>query len=154
MCSSDLPGIPTALGMGCAFFFPKLAGRLHRPFKIFAIVAFTSFVAIAFAQNFSVFWNYVGWVAFAVFLQNGMALLIGYWTARGSGLPERDRRAVAIEVGIQNSALGLVLVFRYFDGLGGMALVAGWWGIWHIVSGLTVATWWSRRPPEGSAEPP
>jgi BASS family bile acid:Na+ symporter len=54
-----------------------------------------------------------------------------------AGLPERDRRAVSIEVGIQNSALGLILIFNFFDGLGGMAIVTAWWGIWHIVSGLT-----------------
>ena len=46
---------------------------------------------------------------------------------------------MAIETGIQNSGLGLGLIFAFFDGLGGMAIVAGWWGIWHIVSGLSLA---------------
>ena len=139
-------GIPTALGMSCAFLLPTVARRLHQPFKIFSIVAFLTFLGIAFSQNLDVFVNYVGWVAFAVFLHNGLALSIGYSAAWLCGLPEADRRAISIEVGIQNSALGLALVFRYFDGLGGMALVAGWWGIWHIVSGLTVASIWARRP--------
>jgi BASS family bile acid:Na+ symporter len=53
---------------------------------------------------------------------------------------------VAIEVGIQNSALALVLIFQFFAGLGGMAIIAGWWGVWHIISGLTMASFWSRRP--------
>ena len=57
---------------------------------------------------------------------------------------------MSIEVGIQNSALGLILIFNFFDGLGGMAIVTAWWGIWHIIAGLTVATVWSRHPP---AEP-
>ena len=138
--------VPTALGMSCAYLLPTVARRLHTPFKIFSIVAFLTFVVIAFSQNLDVFVKYVGWVAFAVFLHNGMALLIGYSAAWLCGLPEADRRAISIEVGIQNSALGLVLVFRYFDGLGGMALVAGWWGIWHIFSGLTVASIWACRP--------
>jgi BASS family bile acid:Na+ symporter len=64
-----------------------------------------------------------------------------------AGLPERDRRAVSIEVGIQNSGLGLILIFNFFEGLGGMAIVTAWWGVWHLISGLTVATWWSRRAP-------
>ena len=63
---------------------------------------------------------------------------------------ERDRRAVSIEVGIQNSALGLILIFNFFDGLGGMAIVTAWWGIWHIISGLTVSTIWSKRDPQGA----
>jgi BASS family bile acid:Na+ symporter len=71
-------------------------------------------------------------------------LNIGYWSGRMLGLPERDCRAVCIEVGIQNSALGLVLVFTFFDGLGGMAILVAWWGIWHIIAGLTTAFFFSR----------
>ncbi len=146
-------GIPTALGMFCTRAFPVLALKLHTPFKIFSIVAFLTFVAIAFSKNVDIFINYIHWVALAVFLQNGAALATGYFAALLTGLPEADRRAIAIEVGIQNSALGLILVFRYFDGLGGMALVAAWWGIWHVVSGLTIGTLWARNPPSVSAEP-
>jgi BASS family bile acid:Na+ symporter len=54
---------------------------------------------------------------------------------------------VAIECGIQNSGLGLILIFNFFDGLGGMAVITAWWGIWHIVAGLSVATFWSKRAP-------
>ncbi|HRX00096.1 MAG TPA: bile acid:sodium symporter family protein, partial [Cyclobacteriaceae bacterium] len=45
----------------------------------------------------------------------------------------------------QNSGLGLILIFGFFNGLGGMAIVAAWWGIWHIISGLLLATYWSRK---------
>ena len=61
---------------------------------------------------------------------------------------------MSIEVGIQNSALGLTLIFTFFAGLGGMALVAAWWGVWHIVAGVTVALIWSavdRRRAGGGA---
>ncbi|MDZ7681334.1 MAG: hypothetical protein U5J63_06350 [Fodinibius sp.] len=51
-------------------------------------------------------------------------------------LPRSDRKSIAIETGIQNSGLGLLLIFNFFDGLGGMALVAAWWGIWHVVTGM------------------
>jgi BASS family bile acid:Na+ symporter len=89
-------------------------------------------------------------VVFAVFLHNLLALNLGYWSGKIFRLPERDCRAVSIEVGIQNSALGLVLVFNFFDGLGGMAILVAWWGIWHIISGLTAAYIFTRRRlPEG-----
>ena len=39
----------------------------------------------------------------------------------------------------------MILVFNFFDGLGGMAIVAGWWGIWHIISGLAMAFIFSRQ---------
>ena len=47
---------------------------------------------------------------------------------------------------VQNSALGLVLVFNFFDGLGGMAILVAWWGVWHIVAGLATAFIFTRRP--------
>lgn len=143
-------GVPIVLGMLTAQFAPRLARRLHRPFQWFSILAFGTFVALAFVNNFDVFVQHVHWVALAVAVQNAAALALGYFSARLAGLAERDCRAIAIEVGIQNSALGLALVFRYFDGLGGMALVAGWWGIWHIVSGFAVASFWRRRPTDVS----
>ena len=102
-------------------------------------------MAGALAANWRHFIDYVGLVIFAVFLHNALALNLGYWSGRAVKLPERDCRATCIEVGIQNSALGLVLVFNFFDGLGGMAILVAWWGVWHIISGLTTAFIFTRR---------
>lgn len=138
-------GIPLLAGMLCAHQAPKLAVRIRKPIKIFSIVVFISFIVIAFALNFDNFLNYVPQIWFAVFIQNGLALFGGYTISRLFRLPRRDARAVSIEVGIQNSALGLALIFEFFAGLGGMALIAAWWGVWHLISGLTVALIWSKR---------
>ena len=62
------------------------------------------------------------------------------------GLSAFDRRAVTIETGIQNSGLGLVLIFGFFGGLGGMAVVAAFWGVWHILTGIALAGVLARRP--------
>lgn len=142
-----LLGLPMVAGMWAGYRWPRAAARVQKPMKIFSICVFGLFVLGALAANWRYFLDYVGFVVVAVFLHNGLALLTGYYAARFTGLPERDRRAVSIEVGIQNSALGLILIFNFFDGLGGMAIVTAWWGIWHIISGLSVATFWSRRPP-------
>lgn len=142
-----LLGLPMSIGMWVGHRFPRFVERAHKPVKIFSLGVFGLFVLGALGANWQYFLKYVGFVVFAVFLHNGIALLTGYFAAKFAGLPERDRRAVSIEVGIQNSALGLILIFNFFGGLGGMAIVTAWWGIWHIVSGLTVATIWSRRVP-------
>jgi BASS family bile acid:Na+ symporter len=139
-------GIPLALGLITSRFYPRLVEKIRRPFKIVAVVIFCLFVATALGANWQNFLRAIGLVAFGVFLHNALALSLGYASARVFGLEERDRRAVAIEVGIQNSALALLLIFQFFGGLGGMAIIAGWWGIWHIISGLSVALFWSRRP--------
>ncbi|MCB2227017.1 MAG: bile acid:sodium symporter family protein [Desulfarculaceae bacterium] len=139
-------GIPMVLGMLVGRFFPGLVDRVRKPFKIFAVIVFMAVVGGALAANWGNFIKYVGLVALVVALHNASALSLGYWSGRAAKLPLRDVRAVAIEVGIQNSALGLILVFDFFDGLGGMAIITAWWGVWHIIAGLTLAFFWSRRP--------
>ena len=125
---------------------PDLAQRLRKPFKIGSLVAFGGFVAAALGANWTYFLHYIGLVAVVVFLHNATALALGYGMARLARLPRYDARAISIEVGIQNSGLGLTLIFTFFGGLGGMAIVAAWWGVWHIVAGLSLAWVWSRRP--------
>lgn len=142
-----LLGVPLALGLWTSRRFPGFTARAVKPFKAFSLVFFLAFVLLALGANWQHFLNYVGLVVGVVFVHNALALATGYGLAAATGLPERDRRAVSIECGIQNSGLGLILIFNFFDGLGGMAVVTAWWGIWHIVAGLTVASAWSRRAP-------
>ncbi|MEA3232243.1 MAG: bile acid:sodium symporter family protein [Thermodesulfobacteriota bacterium] len=143
-------GIPLTIGMVLSHIFPGLANKVRKPFKIFTLVFFILIVLGALAANWKIFLDVIGLVMVVVFIHNALALNIGYWSGRLLGLVEPDSRAVAIEVGIQNSALGLVLVFNFFEGLGGMAILVGWWGIWHIIAGLITAFIFTRRPlPEG-----
>jgi BASS family bile acid:Na+ symporter len=139
-------GIPLTIGLILGHRFPRLADCIRKPFKLFSLVFFVLIVCGALAANWTNFMNYVGIVMLAVFLHNLLALNIGYWTGRLAGLPQADCRAVSIEVGIQNSALGLVLVFNFFDGLGGMAILVAWWGVWHIIAGLATAFVFTRFP--------
>jgi BASS family bile acid:Na+ symporter len=142
-----LLGIPTALGIWVSHRFPAVAARARRPFRMLSLAFFVLFIVGALAVNWDFFLRYTHRVMLFVFLLNAFALITGYYTAKAARLPEADRRAVALEVGIQNSGFGLALVFNFFGGLGGMAIVAAWWGIWHILAGMTVSTWWRRRPP-------
>jgi len=95
-------------------------------------------------MNFDYFLKYIKFVAIVVFVHNATAISTGFWTGRLAGLSYADSKTVGIEVGIQNSALGLVLIFTFFGGLGGMALVAAWWGIWHIIAGLSISFYWTK----------
>jgi bile acid:Na+ symporter, BASS family len=146
-------GIPLAIGLTLSRIFPGLADRVRKPFKIFSLIFFICIVFMALLANWKYFLEYVGLVIIVVFIHNAVALLLGYTAGRLTKLGERDSRAVAIEVGIQNSGLGLVLVFNFFGGLGGMAILVAWWGIWHIISGLIVALIFSRIPLPDVPEP-
>ncbi|MCZ2133995.1 MAG: bile acid:sodium symporter family protein [Burkholderiales bacterium] len=142
-----LLGLPLALGLFVSRRWPRFTAWAQRPMKFFSLVFFLVFVLAALGANWQYFVVYVGMVVGVVFLHNASALATGYGLAWAVRLAEPDRRAVAIECGIQNSGLGLILIFNFFDGLGGMAVVTAWWGIWHIVAGLSLATFWSRRTP-------
>ncbi len=137
-------GIPLVLGLTLSRIFPALADKVRKPFKIFSLVFFMVIVCGALAANWSIFLKVVGLVMLIVLLHNALALNLGYWSGRLCRLDERDSRAVCIEVGIQNSALGLVLVFNFFGGLGGMAILVAWGGIWHIIAGLITAFIFTR----------
>jgi len=139
-----LLGIPLVVGMLVAAKVPRAAAKMRKPFKIGSLVFFGLFIAVAFSSNFDHFLAFIAMVFVPVLLQNAMALGTGWGLARAVRLKPAEARAVSIEVGIQNSGLGLVLVFTFFGGLGGMAVIAAWWGIWHIIAGLSLAWFWSR----------
>lgn len=142
-----LLGLPLVLGMWVARRYPGFAQRIRKPMKIISLLVLVGFIVGALAANFRHFLDYIQFVVVVVFIHNLLALVSGYSLAAAIGLPERDRRAITFEMGIQNSGLGLILIFNFFNGLGGMAIVTAWWGIWHIVAGITLATFWKNRDP-------
>jgi len=100
-------------------------------------------------KNFDYFIIAIGYIFLIVLVHNAMALGSGYFLGYVARRPMVDRKTIAIETGIQNSGLALVLIFNpnIFSPdleLGGMAIIAAWWGIWHIIAGLTIAGIWSR----------
>lgn len=144
-----LLGIPLALGMLTTHFLPKVAQKLKKPMQYFSIIFFLAMVVMSFSNNFTLFLKYIWYVFFIVLIHNFLALATG-WTVGSAGrLPRKDRRTLTIETGIQNSGLGLVLLFNpkiFPPDLmnGGMLFITAWWGIWHIISGLTVSFIFNR----------
>ncbi|MAZ82181.1 MAG: symporter [Hoeflea sp.] len=136
--------LPLVLGITLNVMRPDLTSKINRPLQWLSMAIFTAFIALALGANWDFFLQFVGAVFALVFIHNALALLSGYLTASIFRLSAFDRRAVTIETGIQNSGLGLVLIFAFFQGLGGMAVVAAAWGIWHAISGIALASVMSR----------
>ncbi len=141
-----LLGVPLLLGIITAYRFPNFVAKYRKIFQNLSMTIFVAFIVIALGANWKFFLQYAHLVFFTVFLHNGVSLLTGNLVARLGGLSIFDRRALTIETGIQNSGLGLILIFQFFEGLGGMAVIAALWGIWHAISGIFLATWMSRKP--------
>lgn len=147
-----LLALPVGVGMIFSYYFPKLTKKIIKPIKIASIVIFLGYIVGALALNLSYFLEYIHLIALIVLIHNALALTTGFTIARLFKLTKKDTRTITIETGIQNSGLGLVLIFNpnLFDGNGGMAFIAAWWGIWHIISGLAIGFFWSKKPEEVS----
>jgi BASS family bile acid:Na+ symporter len=139
--------VPVSLGVFLNERRPDWADKLRKPFKILSAVIFICFVLIAIYGNLSQIGQYVKLVFGMTALHNGLALLGGFVIATLAGLKQGNRRTITLETGLQNSGLGMTLVFTFFPQYGGMAIVLAWWGIWHLITGFLLASIWGRRPP-------
>ncbi|MGH1449355.1 MAG: bile acid:sodium symporter family protein [Pseudomonadaceae bacterium] len=136
--------LPLVLGMVTGRKLPGLVERSEKPLRIISLLVFLGFVAIAFSNNFGLFLERFHSFFWLVVFHNLMALSLGYGMGMLLKLPVADRRAVTMEVGIQNSGLGLVILFTFFPEAGGMMLITAFWGVWHLVSGITLSQIWAR----------
>ncbi len=158
-----LLGIPLFLGMTFNHKFPKLTEKIVKPLKKISILIFMALVIVMFMKNSEFFLKYIKFIFIIVLVHNIVALSTGFSIATLFKRSVIDRRTITIETGIQNSGLALVLLFNpnifpkttFVNGIegpmeiGGMVFIAAWWGIWHILSGLTIASVWSKIPIEG-----
>ena len=147
-----LLGIPLSLGMLCSQYLPKLTQKLKKPMQYLSVAFFILMVVLTFGNNIDAFMKCIKYIFLIVLVHNLLALGIGFGTGTIFKVPYKDRRTLTIETGIQNSGLGLVLLFNpaIFDPAiwsnnGGMVVITAWWGVWHIVSGLTLAYTWRIR---------
>lgn len=146
-----LIGVPLTLGLTISNKYPGFAKKAQPIVKKFSVIFLVLFILGALGANIDVFIEYIPLVALAVFLHDSLALLLGYGIAAGFRVSEPNRRAITFEVGVRNAALGLGIALSVFEGLGGVAIVAAWWGVWDLIAGLLLASWWAKRP-TGSPE--
>ena len=139
-------GLPLLVGMLMGKAFPVFAEKAQKPMRYVTLLVLLLFVGVAFGNNMDVFLANADRIVGLVVLQNFLALGIGAGAGMITGLPRGDRRAITMEVGIQNSGLGLAILFTFFPDASEMILIAAFWGVWHLISGLLLAWWWSRSP--------
>jgi bile acid:Na+ symporter, BASS family len=145
---AKLMAFPLLMGMFLQHQYPKLVETIKKPVKILSFIIFIAFILLALLANSTHFVEYVSKIFVLVLVYNALALATGYGFAKLNGLSEKNARAITFETGIHNTALGLLLIFKFFGGLGGMALIAAWYGIWDLITAFGLAAFWSRRNPE------
>jgi len=136
--------IPLVIGMYIRRKYSAFALKVEQIMKNLSILIFLGIVVFAIMSNIEPFKKYMPFVSGLVILHNLLAISIGYITAKAFVLNKNSVKTLMIETGIQNSGLGLAIIFTFFGGLGGMTLVAAGWGVWHIISGLVISKVLSR----------
>lgn len=141
-----LLGIPLIVGMWVGNKFPEFTKRYIKHVKIGSVILYLVFIFGAFYANLEYMGAILIPIGFLVLLLNIQTLFTGYLVGTIGRVPRADRRSLSIETGIQNSGLALILIFnpKLFNGIGGMAFMAAWWGIWQMISGLLLAALLSK----------
>ncbi len=135
--------VPVTLGVVVNRLLGAKLIRFKPVFPLVSVIAIVVIIAIIVALNRANLSSLGVAVAVAVVLHNLLGLLLGYWIPKALGLPERLCRTLAIEVGMQNSGLGVALAVKYFSVTA--ALPGAIFSIWHNLSGSVLAGYWSRN---------
>jgi len=140
-----LLAVPMSAAMLTTKYAPGIVARIRTPLARLAGVALGLFIIVAIAAQWRLFVVELGRTLPIVILHNGLGLALGWFGSLAARLAVADRRAVTIEGGMQNSGLALGIIAAQFGSDLAMVAVAGLWGVWHIVSGGTLAIFWRSR---------
>lgn len=135
---------PVGLGVAANRFFGRRLGKARAVFPLLSVIAIVLIIAIIVALNREALATVGLAVAVAVALHNLLGLAGGYGCSKLLRFDERTCRTLAIEVGMQNSGLGVALAVKYFSAAA--ALPGAIFSVWHNLSGAALASYWSRRP--------
>ncbi len=135
--------VPVALGVLANTLWHRRLARVRRAMPLVSVAAIALIIAIIVALTRERLAAVGPALAAAVALHNALGLALGYAAARILGLERRLARTLAIEVGMQNSGLGVALAAKHFGALA--ALPGALFSVWHNLTGSALAAWWSRR---------
>ncbi|MDF2039885.1 bile acid:sodium symporter family protein [Cytobacillus oceanisediminis] len=136
--------VPIVLGLAIKKFFPVAVEKSLTVLPLISVAAIITIVAAVVSGNSATIAASGLLIFTAVMLHNGFGLLLGYFAGKVLGQDEVNRRAIAIEVGMQNSGLGVALATAHFGPLAALPSVLA--AAWHNISGPILATYWSKKP--------
>lgn len=139
--------IPIVLGILIQRFFRKQAAAGVSVLPLISVVAIVAIVAAVVAASKSRIAESGLLILAVVILHNGLGYLLGYFLARAFGLNYARRKAIAIEVGMQNSGLGAALASAHFSPIA--AVPSAIFSVWHNISGPILAAYFRRHDEDG-----
>ncbi|MET3936513.1 bile acid:sodium symporter family protein [Arthrobacter sp. OAP107] len=144
--------LPVVAGLLARLFLKNLVAKALPALPWASAVVISLIVAVVVAGSASKILAAGGIVFLAVVLHNGFGLGLGYLAGKVGRLDAKARRALAFEVGMQNSGLAATLATAHFTPLA--ALPSAVFSLWHNISGAIVAAWLARKPLPGQPDVP
>ncbi|RXI46245.1 bile acid:sodium symporter [Malaciobacter mytili] len=135
--------VPVVIGIVLNHFFHKFIEKRHDFFAFLSIIAIVFIIGIIIGINQSKISSLALSLMLAIMFHNIIGLTLGYYITKFMGYDKKSCKTVAIEVGMQNSGLAVVLAMKYFTPLS--ALPGAIFSIWHNISGSIIAGYWAKK---------
>lgn len=135
--------IPVIIGIILNHFLNKYIEKRHDVFALLSIFSIVFIIGIIIGLNESKISTIALSLMLTIACHNLLGLFTGYYFAKLFGYDKTVCKTVAIEVGMQNSGLAVVLAMKYFTALS--ALPGAIFSIWHNISGAILAGIWSKQ---------
>ncbi|MCD8522073.1 MAG: bile acid:sodium symporter family protein [Saccharospirillaceae bacterium] len=132
--------LPIAGGLLCNHFLPQVGRSLNSHLPDIASAFILAIIAIIVALNADEIATMGSLAVIAVMLHNLIGLAAAYGIARWNGHTEVEARTIALEVGMQNSGLGVALALKFYGPVA--ALPGALFSVWHNISGSLLAAFW------------
>ena len=138
--------LPVAAGVLAHRFLSKTVEQVTPMLPLVSVSAIVLIVAFVVSANLEHILATAATLFVAVALHNLIGLGLGYTLARALRLEESKKRAIAIEVGMQNSGLAVSLAAVHFNPAA--AIPGALFSVWHNLTGPALATYWARKLPD------
>jgi bile acid:Na+ symporter, BASS family len=135
--------LPIIGGMVLHVYFTKLTLAISKVSTHFSLIAIALIIALVLGLNSERLEEMLYLTLFAVMLHNLLGLMSAFLIVRNLALPWSQKKAIVIEVGMQNSALAMIIATKFFSV--SSAIPAALFSLWHNVSGILLAYWWNRK---------
>lgn len=145
---------PIVIGLLLRRFFARQVNRYIEVMPLISVVAIVAIVAAIIGASKAAILQSGALILAVVMLHNGLGFLIGYWASRWLTLSNYDSKAIAIEVGMQNSGLGVALAAVHFAASPITAVPSAIFSLWHNISGAILATYWARQSKQKTQQEP
>ncbi|MCP8897106.1 bile acid:sodium symporter family protein [Shinella daejeonensis] len=141
--------VPLALGFALQKLLPGVVKAAVPALPLVSVIGIVLIVAAVVGASKQAIATSGLLIFLVVVLHNGIGYLLGYLAAKASGLSLSKRKAIAIEVGMQNSGLGAALAAAHFSPVA--AVPSAIFSVWHNISGALLANYFAQKHEEDAA---